>query len=129
MDPISSRRSFLSQLAVAGSALTLPSLGHARDWSGRDPVRYPDEDIVVLDDKFKAYKVGNTSIQRLHTGSLWAEGTAWNSVGRYLLWSDIPNNIQRRWAEEDGHTSILRNPSGNSRCKRSSSALFCSILP
>ena len=56
MDPISSRRSFLSQLAVAGSALTLPSLGHARDWSGRDPVRYPDEDIVVLDDKFKAYK-------------------------------------------------------------------------
>ena len=110
----SSRRSFLSQLAVAGSALTLPSLGHARDWSGKDPVRYPDEDIVALDDKFKAYKIGNTSIQRLHTGSLWAEGTAWNAVGRYLLWSDIPNNIQRRWIEEDNHTSILRNNSGNS---------------
>ncbi|MDB6120534.1 MAG: gluconolactonase [Verrucomicrobiaceae bacterium] len=114
MDHSSSRRSFFSQLAVAGSALTLPSLGLARDWSGRTPVRYPDEDIVVLDDKFKKYKIGNTSVQRLHTGSLWAEGCAWNSVGRYLVWSDIPNNIQRRYLEEDGHTSVMRNPAGNS---------------
>lgn len=110
----SSRRSFLSQLAVAGSALSLPSIGMARDWAGKNPVRYPDEDIVALDERFKKYKIGNTSIQRLHTGSLWAEGPAWNSVGRYLLWSDIPNNIQRRYLEEDGHTSVMRNPSGNS---------------
>ncbi len=114
MDHSSSRRSFLSKLAVAGSALTLPAIGAARDWSGKNPVRYPDEDIVALDDKFKKYKIGNTSIQRLHTGSLWAEGPAWNSVGKYLLWSDIPNNIQRRYLEEDGHTSVLRNPAGNS---------------
>ena len=116
MDPTSSRRAFFSQLAAAGSAFALPSVAGAaaRDWSGKNPVRYPDEDIVILDDTFKKYKIGNTSIQRLHTGSQWAEGTAWNSVGRYLLWSDIPNNLQRRYAEEDGHTSILRNPSGNS---------------
>jgi len=103
-----SRRSFLAtSLAAAGSAL-------ARDWSGLNPVRYPDEDIVVIDPSFKKYKVGNTSIQRVHTGCLWAEGTAWNAVGKYLIWSDIPNDIQMRRTEEDGHVSIFRHPAGNS---------------
>ena len=55
------------------------------------PVRYPDPDIVSLDKRFEKYKLGNTPIQRLHTGMLWAEGPAWNGVGKYLLWSDIPN--------------------------------------
>ena len=114
MHPATSRRSFFAQLAAAGSALTLPSYSEGRDWSGKNPEHYPDKDIVVLDDKFKQYKVGNTSIQRLHTGCLWAEGTAWNSVGRYLLWSDIPNNVQMRRNEEDGHVSTFRNPAGNS---------------
>ncbi|NDA68810.1 MAG: SMP-30/gluconolactonase/LRE family protein, partial [Verrucomicrobia bacterium] len=44
---------------------------------------------------------------------LWAEGCAWNAVGRYLLWSDIPNNVQMRWLEEDGHVSTFRNPVNN----------------
>ena len=43
-----------------------------------------------------------------------AEGPAWNGVGRYLLWSDIPNNVQLRWLEEDGHVTTFRRPSGNS---------------
>lgn len=85
-----------------------------RDWTGQRPVRYPDPDIVVLDKRFEKYKLGNTPIQRLHTGTLWAEGPAWNGVGRYLLWSDIPNNIQLRWLEEDGHVSTFRNPAGYS---------------
>src|SRR5690606_31616649 len=52
--------------------------------------------------------------QRLHRGSLWAEGPAWNGVGRYFIWSDIPSNLQYRWLEEDGHVSKFRQPSGNS---------------
>ncbi len=103
------RRTMLTQLiASAGTAAV------ARDWTGRNPVRYPDPDIVTIEPAFSKYKLGNTSIQRLHTGALWAEGPAWNSVGRYLLWSDIPNNIQLRRTDEDGHVSTLRNPSGNS---------------
>jgi gluconolactonase len=78
------------------------------------PTRYPDPDIVVLDQRFAQYRVGNTSIKRLWTGALWAEGPAWSSAGRYLVWSDIPNNIQLRWLDEDGHVSVFRNPSGNS---------------
>jgi len=73
-------------------------------------VRYPDPDVVVLDKSFAKYKIGNTPIQRLHTGSLWAEGCAWNGQGRYLVWSDIPNDRQLRWLEEDGHVSTFRKP-------------------
>ena len=45
---------------------------------------------------------------------LWAEGPAWSSVGKYLLWSDIPNDRQMRWLQDDGHVSQMRKPSGNS---------------
>ena len=58
---------------------------------------------MILDKRFKQYKF----IQRLYTGCLWAQGPVWNGVGRVLLWSDIPNNRQIRWLEEDGHTSIF----------------------
>ena len=85
-----------------------------RDWSGAAPLAYPDPDIVALDPSFNRYIVRNTPIRRLHVGTLWAEGPAWNGVGRYLLWSDIPNNVQLRWLEEDAHVSTFRSPSGYS---------------
>jgi gluconolactonase len=50
----------------------------------------------------------------MRTGALWSEGPAWNSVGRYLVWSDIPNNRQMRWLEDDGRVSEFRSPSNNS---------------
>jgi gluconolactonase len=78
------------------------------------PQRYPDVDVVVLDPRFAGLKVGNTAIQRIWTGALWAEGPAWNGVGRFLVWSDIPNNIQLRWLHDGGHVSVFRSPSGNS---------------
>jgi gluconolactonase len=106
------RRSFL---AAAVGALAAPAIG--RDYGeNAPPVRYPDPDIVVLDERFAKYKLGNTPIQRVYHSNkmLWAEGPAWNGVGRYLLWSDIPNNIQMRWLEEDGHVSTFRHPAENS---------------
>ena len=105
------RRSFMTAAASVATAVT----ALAREYGpNAKPVRYPDPDIVVLDKRFKQYKLGNTPIQRLHRGTLWAEGPAWNGVGRYLLWSDIPNNVQLRWLEEDGHVTTFRHPSGNS---------------
>jgi gluconolactonase len=64
-----------------------------------------------LDKRFARYKIGNTPIQRLYTGMLWGEGPAWCGVGRFLVWSDIPNNVQLRWLNEDGHVSVFRTPS------------------
>ncbi|MFO1041363.1 MAG: SMP-30/gluconolactonase/LRE family protein [Planctomycetaceae bacterium] len=114
-DAVSSRRSFLAMTAGALGMAATNALG--RDFGpNAQPVRYPDPDIVVLDPRFKKYALGNTPIQRIYHSDqmLWAEGPAWNGVGRYLLWSDIPNNIQLRWLEEDGHVSVMRNPAGNS---------------
>ncbi len=110
------RRKFLGSaaLALASGLLGRTATARDRDWTGNEPVRYPDPDIVVLDKRFAKYKIGNTPIQRLHTGTLWAEGTAWCGQGKYLLWSDIPNDIQLRWLEEDGHVSVFRQPAGNS---------------
>ncbi len=85
-----------------------------RDYSSKNPLRYPDADIVSLDKRFDKYKIGNTPIRRLYTGGLWSEGPAWNGVGRYLMWSDIPNDVQMRWLEEDGHISTFRSPAGYS---------------
>ena len=106
-----SRRAFLRTALAApllaaaarrpGPPPVMPPVAAAR-LVGGEPVRYPDPDIVALDPRFRRYIIGNTPIRRLHTGTLWAEGPAWNGVGRYLVWSDIPNNVQMRWIEEDG---------------------------
>lgn len=103
---------------VAGAAATLMAgMASAQDRDfghNAPPIRYPDPDIISLDKSFDKYKLGNTSIQRLHTGMLWAEGVTWNGGSRYVLWSDIPNNLQHRWLAEDGHVSVFRNPSNSS---------------
>ena len=112
------RRSFLLSalggvaLAKAAAQQQGSSVPAPRSWTGDQLVRYPDPDVVALDNRFRRYIVGNTVIQRLFTGTLWAEGVAWNGVGRYLVWSDIPNNRQMRWMEEDGHVTVFRSPSG-----------------
>jgi gluconolactonase len=107
------RRALLTAAAGVG---TLAAFGaEAREFGrGAAPIRYPDPDIVVIDKRFKA-KLGNAAIQRLYTGVLWAEGPAWNAVGRYLIWSDIGRNEQLRYLEEDDHVSRrFRSPSNNS---------------
>ncbi|MBL8222610.1 MAG: SMP-30/gluconolactonase/LRE family protein [Bryobacterales bacterium] len=104
------RRKFLVAAASVPAALAQAP----RDWTGKTPTRYPEPDVVVLDKRFAKYKIGNTPIQRLATGFLWSEGPAWNGVGRYLVFSDIPNNVQMRWLEENGKVSTFRNPAGNS---------------
>jgi gluconolactonase len=114
------RRSFLAAAATAAAGAALgrgaADAGDREYGSHAQPVRYPDPDIVVLDERFAKYKIGNSAIQRIYHSDkmLWAEGPAWNGVGRYLLWSDIPNDVQMRWLEEDGHVSVFRSPAGNS---------------
>jgi gluconolactonase len=111
------RRALLKSagLAAAGVFVLPKALAETpRDWSGKTPTRYPDPDIVVLDKRFAKYKIGNTPIQRLATGMLWAEGPAWSGMGKYLLWSDIPNDRQMRYLDDDGHVSIFRKPANYS---------------
>ena len=82
--------------------------------NGAPTTYFSDPDIVAVDPSFNGLAQGNTPIKRLWTGSLWAEGPAWSGQGRYLVWSDIPNNVQLRWSEDDGRVTVFRNPSNNS---------------
>ena len=131
-----SRRKVIAGLgALAGIAATAPlvttaqqgpSGGHAappttvtqppRDFGpGGAPTTYfTDPDILTVDPAFNSLIQPNTPIMRLWTGSLWAEGPAWSAQGRYLVFSDIPNNRQMRWLEDDARVSVFRSPSNNS---------------
>ncbi len=130
-----SRRAVLLGIgAVAGAATVLPRTVGAqppsagpvappstvtsppRDFgpTGAPTTYFTDPDILTVDPLFNNYVQPNSAIQRLWTGALWSEGPAWSSQGRYLVWSDIPNNRQLRWLEDDGRVSVFRMPSNNS---------------
>ena len=102
------------EIFKAGVALPLLS-AHGVSTEFAHPTRYPHPDLVTLDQSFRGF-LGNTPIERLFTSSsmYWAEGPAWNGQGNYLVWSDIPNNVQYRWLSENGHVSVFRSPSNNS---------------
>ena len=75
--------------------------------------RLPDPCVEVLDERFLALRLFSRTVERLATGFYWAEGPVWFGDGRYLLWSDIPNNRILRWDEDTGATSVWRAPSNN----------------
>jgi gluconolactonase len=101
------RRSFLAFAAA------VPALAQTeRDWSNRQPVRYPDPDVIAVEKSFSKYMIFNSAVRRHWVGAKWAEGPAWSGEGQYLVWSDLPNNRQMRFLEEDEHVSTFRDPSG-----------------
>src|SRR5271163_411992 len=82
-------------------------------------VRYPDPGIKILDPRFSALVLGNAAIERIAVGCRFNEGPVWFGDGRFLLWSDIPNDRIMKWEEETGAVSLYRKPShyanGNTR--------------
>ena len=80
---------------------------------------YPDPAIQVLDPSFNKYRLPLAGVDRLATGTRWGEGPVWFGDGRYLLWSDIPNNRILRWDEATDTVGAFRQPSnmanGNTR--------------
>ena len=74
------------------------------------PVRYPDPAVEILDESFAKYRIFNAAVERLATGFRWAEGPVWFGDGRYVLWSDIPNDRIMRWDEETGMVSSSGSP-------------------
>jgi len=69
--------------------------------------------VLGLDPSFAKYRLNLAAVERLATGFRWAEGPVWFGDGRFLLWSDIPNNRMMKWEEETGAVSIFRKPSNN----------------
>ncbi len=68
----------------------------------------------VIDARFRKLALPYIHVEKLYTGCRWAEGPAWFAAGRYLVWSDIPNDRMLRWDETDGSVSVFRQPAMNS---------------
>lgn len=68
----------------------------------------------VIDPRFSACLTGHGRVERLWTGARWTEGPAWFAAGRYLVFSDIPNDRMMRFDETDGSVSVFRAPAMNS---------------
>jgi gluconolactonase len=74
------------------------------------------EDVIkatyeVLDERFRRIG-GDGWMQRLYTGCRWTEGPAYFPAGRYLVFSDIPNDRLLRFDETTGAVGVLRAPAG-----------------
>ena len=81
--------------------------------------RYPDPSVQVMDPAFNRYRLPLASVERLADGCRWSEGPVYFGDGRYVLWSDIPNDRILKWEEETGAVSVFRktswNANGNTR--------------
>ena len=108
------RRNFINVTALAGSSLPFHRFALPARQERKTPVAYPDPAVEIIDPRFAKYKVGNAAVERLYTGARWAEGPVWFGDGRYLLFSDIPNNRILRWLEDTGEVSVFRSPSNYS---------------
>ena len=81
--------------------------------SSTSATRLPDPRVRVLDERFLALRLFSATVERLATGCHWSEGPVWFGDGRFLLWSDIPNDRILRWDETTGAVSDFRRPSNH----------------
>ncbi len=108
------RRAFMNLTASAATAMTFSPLAFAVEQERKPLVTYPDPAVEVVDPRFAKYKVINAAVERLYTGTRWSEGPVWFGDGRFLLFSDIPNNRMLRWLEDTDEVSVFRSPSNYS---------------
>jgi gluconolactonase len=101
---------FLAAGSAIATSATVPRV--VADWQPSQ--RYPDPLVKILDPGFAKYRLNLAKVERIATGMRWAEGPVWFGDGRFLLWSDIPNNRIMRWEEETGVVSVFRKPANNS---------------
>jgi len=85
----------------------------AQDPFWRPSPRYPDSRVQSLDPRFDQYRLFHASVEMLGAGWRWAEGPVWFGDGRYLLFSDIPNDRILRYDDTSGQVTVFREPSGN----------------
>src|SRR5688572_3779929 len=104
------RRKFIFAGSVIGAFAAMPRT--LAQWEPSP--RYPDPLVRAVDPSFNKYRLGLAKIEKIASGMRWAEGPVWFGDGRYLLWSDIPNNRIMKWDEETGAVSVFRKPSNNS---------------
>jgi gluconolactonase len=69
---------------------------------------------ITLDERFARLVNPNARLEVLYANCRWAEGPAYFPAGRYLVWSDIPNDRMLRYDETSGTVSVYRSPANYS---------------
>lgn len=72
-----------------------------------------DPAIEVIDKRFHRLVIHNAHIDQLWTGARWAEGPVYCPAGRYLLFSDIPNDRTLRYDETTDRVAVFDQPALN----------------
>jgi len=67
----------------------------------------------ILDQRFARVPCPTAKVHQLYQDCHWAEGPAYFPAGRYLVWSDAPNNRMLRYDETNEAVSVFRQPSNN----------------
>jgi gluconolactonase len=98
------KRTFFMLAILTGAigALSCSSWHIPRDGEAR---------IVRLDPRFDRLVPPAARLEKIAGGFSWVEGPVWNRTGKYLLFTDIPNNAVYRWREDEG-VSLYLKPSG-----------------
>ena len=73
---------------------------------------FGDDVFEVIEDRFRFCVKRSARLERLADGCRWTEGPAYFAAGRYLVWSDIPNDRMLRWDEPTGNVGVFRAPAG-----------------
>ncbi len=66
-------------------------------------------EFEVIDERFRGVS-GDEWLVQLWTGGRWTEGPAYFPAGRYLTFSDIPNDRMLRFDETTGAVGVFREP-------------------
>src|SRR3954468_11575385 len=94
-------------MLAAGSATAAVTFARTAFGGWEPNERYPDPAVQILDPSFAKYRVVQATVERIATGCRWNEGPVYFGDGRYLLWSDIPNDRILRWDEAGGRVSTF----------------------
>jgi gluconolactonase len=63
---------------------------------------------AVKSDKLAELVDAAAEVERVATGFTFTEGPIWNAEGEFLLFSDMPGDVRRRWSEAGGVEEVLR---------------------
>ena len=64
--------------------------------------------VEIRDPRFAAVVGPSVAIEKIATGFLFTEGPLWHPAGRYLLFSDMPGDIMRKWSAAEGVTTFRK---------------------
>ncbi|MBA4715214.1 MAG: SMP-30/gluconolactonase/LRE family protein [Chloroflexi bacterium] len=69
-------------------------------------------------EKFKNLIPDNFSLEKIYSGTIWAEGPVWIKDKNLIVWSDVKSNKMLSYDAETGVVSDFRNPSefNNGNC-------------